>query len=174
MATFLATREQTLKFFTKTYAYKIIAGALGWLLAACFTQALAMDAVHKLAQKEKPLLLDTLRDLVNIESGSYDNEGLERMAAFLNKRFTQLGAKVEMIDGNAEATRDSGSPEKIGRTLKATFTGTGTKKILLLAHMDTVYKRGMLSGQPFKIDGDRAYGLGIADDRHGKIGRAHV
>ena len=41
------------------------------------------------------------------------------------------------------------------------------KKILLLAHMDTVYPRGMLAGQPFKIDGGRAWGLGIADDKHG-------
>jgi glutamate carboxypeptidase len=45
--------------------------------------------------------------------------------------------------------------------------GTGTAKILLLAHMDTVYPRGMLAKQPFRIEGTRAYGLGIADDKHG-------
>ena len=33
--------------------------------------------------------------------------------------------------------------------------------------MDTVYLRGMLAQQPFRIDGNRAYGLGIADDKHG-------
>jgi glutamate carboxypeptidase len=33
--------------------------------------------------------------------------------------------------------------------------------------MDTVYRNGMLKDQPFRIDGDRAYGLGIADDKHG-------
>ena len=33
--------------------------------------------------------------------------------------------------------------------------------------MDTVYLRGMLKDQPFRIDGDKAYGLGIADDKHG-------
>jgi glutamate carboxypeptidase len=59
------------------------------------------------------------------------------------------------------------TPKKIGKMVRATFTGTGTKKILLLAHMDTVYPRGMLAGQPFKIEGDRAYGLGIADDKQG-------
>ena len=51
--------------------------------------------------------------------------------------------------------------------VRATFTGTGTKKILLLAHMDTVYPRGMLAKQPFRIKGDRAYGVGIADDKQG-------
>jgi glutamate carboxypeptidase len=49
----------------------------------------------------------------------------------------------------------------------AEFKGTGTKKIMLIAHMDTVYLRGMLKDQPFRIDGDRAYGLGIADDKQG-------
>jgi glutamate carboxypeptidase len=33
--------------------------------------------------------------------------------------------------------------------------------------MDTVYLRGMLARQPFRIDGNRAYGLGIADDKQG-------
>jgi glutamate carboxypeptidase len=33
--------------------------------------------------------------------------------------------------------------------------------------MDTVYLRGMLKDQPFRIDGDKAYGLGIADDKQG-------
>lgn len=147
---------------TNTYINFII-----WAFVLAATPVAAMEAVQKLAQKEKPLLLDTLRDLVNIESGSFDHEGLEQIAAHLGKRFTQLGAKVDMIDGNAGATRDSGSPEKLGRMLRATFTGTGAKKILLLAHMDTVYRKGMLAGQPYKIEGDRAYGLGIADNRQG-------
>src|SRR5882757_2957552 len=59
------------------------------------------------------------------------------------------------------------TPEKIGKMVRATFTGKGTKKILLIAHMDTVYLRGMLANQPFRIDGNRAYGLGIADDKQG-------
>ena len=33
--------------------------------------------------------------------------------------------------------------------------------------MDTVYLKGMLAKQPFRIDGDRAYGLGISDDKQG-------
>jgi glutamate carboxypeptidase len=33
--------------------------------------------------------------------------------------------------------------------------------------MDTVYLRGMLEDQPFRIDGERAYGLAIADNKQG-------
>jgi glutamate carboxypeptidase len=40
--------------------------------------------------------------------------------------------------------------------------------------MDTVYQRGMLAKQPFRVDGGRAYGLGIADDKHGVALVLHV
>ena len=58
----------------KTYSYIIFLLALGVVMVSLPTQA--MEAGYKLAQKEKPLLLDTLKDLVNIESGSYDLAGL--------------------------------------------------------------------------------------------------
>ena len=66
------------------------------------------------------------------------------------------------------------TPEKIGRVVRATFKGTGKKKILLIAHMDTVYTVGMLNKQPFRIEGDKAYGLGIADDKQGVAVITHV
>lgn len=139
-----------------------------WLggLAAPATGA-AVEPVLSLAQKEKSALLDTLRDLVSIESGSADREGLDRIAELIAGRLKALGGKVELIEPGPEIYKMFDTPEKIGRMVRGTFTGTGTRKILLLAHMDTVYPRGMLAQQPFKIDGDRIWGLGIADDRHG-------
>jgi glutamate carboxypeptidase len=82
-------------------------------------------------------------------------------------RLRALGGKVELIEPGPDAVRFRDTPEKLGKMVRATFTGTGTKKVLLLAHMDTVYPRGTLAQQPFKIEGDRTWGLGIADDRHG-------
>ena len=135
-------------------------------LAAC---ALALSAVpsraapdariHELAQQEKAPLLDTLRDLVNIESGSKDAEGLARLAALIGERLTRLGGKVEIVEPT-DIYRMDDTPEKPGAMVHAEFKGTGTKKIMLIAHMDTVYLRGMLKDQPFRIDGERAYGLG--------------
>jgi glutamate carboxypeptidase len=40
--------------------------------------------------------------------------------------------------------------------------------------MDTVYQKGMLEKQPFRVDGERAYGLGIADDKQGVALVLHV
>lgn len=38
---------------------------------------------------------------------------------------------------------------------------------MLMGHMDTVYPAGILQKQPYKVDGKRIYGPGIADDRGG-------
>ena len=66
---------------------------------------------------------------------------------------------MELIEPS-NVYRMEDTPEKIGKMVRATFAGTGTKKILLIAHMDMVHPRGMIAEQPFRIDGDRAYGLG--------------
>ena len=120
-----------------------------------------------LAKKEQPALLQTMKELVEIESGSADYDGLEKIAGVIAGRLKQLGAKVELVEAGPDIYKMFDTPEKIGKMVRATFSGAGTKKILLLAHMDTVYPRGMLAGQPFKIEGDRAFGLGIADNKHG-------
>jgi glutamate carboxypeptidase len=132
---------------------------------AAFAQP--VEPVLSLAKKEKQPLLDTLKDLVSIETGSRDLEGLDRAAYLIAGRLQSLGGKVDMIDTSADAYRMADTPERIGKVVRARFEGKGTKRILLLAHMDTVYLKGMLAKQPFRIDGDRAYGLGIVDDKQG-------
>ena len=91
-------------------------------IAAC---ALALSAVpsraqpggriHELAQQEKAPLLDTLRDLVNIESGSKDAEGLARLAALIGERLTRLGGKVEIVEPT-DIYRMDDTPPKPGIT----------------------------------------------------------
>lgn len=142
---------------------------LAAVCAACLGTAFAApDArIASLAAKEKPALLETLKELVSIESGSRDLEGLEKISDLIAAKFKAMGGEVELVDTSAEAYRMEDTPEKIGRAVRATFKGTGKKKIMLIAHMDTVYTVGMLNKQPFRVEGDKAYGLGIADDKQG-------
>jgi len=125
-----------------------------------------VDAVRAQARANKDPLLATLKDLVSIESGSRDLEGLGKLAALVAARLKALGGDVELVEP-ADVYRMADTPPQIGRMVRATFRGHGQKKILLIAHMDTVYLKGMLAKQPFRIDGERAYGLGIADDKQG-------
>jgi glutamate carboxypeptidase len=143
------------------------------LLTCCFalaSSALAapLEPVRSLAGKEKASLLTTLKDLVSIESGSGDREGLDKISALIAERLRALGGQVELVEPKeADVYRMVDTPQEIGRMVLARFNGTGTKKILLIAHMDTVYLHGMLAKQPFRVDGNHAYGLGIADDKQG-------
>lgn len=123
------------------------------------------DVLERARQEQAPLL-DTLRDLVSIESGSRDSVGLNRIAEIIASRLRALGGDVRLVEP-ADVTRFEDTPEQIGPAVLARFTGEGHARILLLAHMDTVYESGMGARQPFRIEGDRAYGLGIADDKHG-------
>ncbi|WP_019451400.1 M20/M25/M40 family metallo-hydrolase [Cupriavidus sp. BIS7] len=109
------------------------------------------------AQSAQPAVVQSLKDMVSIESGSANAEGLARMADYTAKRLQAIGAKVERI-----------APAKgHGPIVKATLTGTGKRKIMLIAHMDTVYPAGILKTQPIREDGNRLYGPGIADDKGG-------
>jgi len=140
--------------------------AMLFLAGVALAHGQAAEPVLALARQQKPALLDTLRELVSIESGSRDTEGLDRLAELIAKRLQALGGQVDLVEAS-DIYRMEDTPERIGRMVRATFSGTGTKKVLLIAHMDTVYQRGMLAKQPFRIDGNRAYGLGIADDKQG-------
>lgn len=140
--------------------------ALACLGAPAAVLAAPVAAVHDAAKGQQQAMLDTMRDLVNIESGSKDVEGVERIAALIGERLKALGGKVEILQP-ADIFRLDDTPERVGPIVHAEFKGSGQKKIMLIAHMDTVYRNGMLKDQPFRIDGDRAYGLGIADDKHG-------
>ncbi|MFN9471308.1 M20/M25/M40 family metallo-hydrolase [Acidovorax sp.] len=140
--------------------------SLSLAFAAAMAHAAPVADVHALAQKEQQPLLDTLRDLVHIESGSKDIEGLNQIAERIAAPLKQLGGTVEVLQ-TSDVYRLDDTPEKVGPAVQAVFKGTGSKKIMLIAHMDTVYLKGMLKDQPFRIDGDKAYGLGISDDKQG-------
>jgi len=140
--------------------------SLALALATTLAHAAPAADVHALAQQEQQPLLDTLRDLVNIESGSKDIEGLNRIAERIASQLKGLGGAVEILQPT-DIYRLDDTPEKVGPAVQAVFKGTGSASIMLIAHMDTVYLKGMLKDQPFRIDGGKAYGLGIADDKQG-------
>lgn len=110
------------------------------------------------AQAEQGATLKTLEQLVNIETGTGDAAGMAAMADLLTQRLQALGASV---------TRHKPDAGVAGENIVGRIRGTGTRKLLLMAHMDTVYVKGTLAKAPFRVEGSRAYGPGIADDKAG-------
>ena len=89
------------------------------LTAAAIAPAHAQrnEQVLSLAQKEQQPLLKTLEELVSIESGSRDLEGLDRIAKLIAGRLQALGGQVELVErvrrlqdgGHAGADRQDGA-----------------------------------------------------------------
>lgn len=119
--------------------------------------ATADAALRTAATKEQAAVIDTLRDLVMVESGSTDHEGVATLMTYLDKRLRALDAKVDRV---ASA---SGGPDMV----RGVFTGKGTLRVMLIAHADTVYDRGILAREPYHRKGNLLYGPGIADDKGG-------
>jgi len=124
------------------------------LPAAAQTRNAALFAA---AEKAQPAMIETLRELVLIESGSGNIPGLIRIADYAEARLKSLGATTERIK-----VLDS---ERI--MVKGVLTGSGALKVMLLAHLDTVYPEGILATQPIRTDGNKMFGPGIADDKGG-------
>ena len=128
-------------------------------LAVCAT-AHAAGPDEKLlaaARAAQPAVSESLREMVLIESGSADTAGLNRMSDYVEARLRALGAVTERI-------KISTGPAEM---VKGTFTGTGKRRFMLIAHTDTVYAKGILATEPYRQDGNKLYGPGIADDKGG-------
>ena len=80
-----------------------------------------------------------LEQLVAIDSGTGDGDGLAKVGAIYASKLREVGAIVEMSPPTATA---------VGDNLVATVTGTGKGRILLIAHMDTVFARGTAAAHP--------------------------
>src|SRR5690349_12948161 len=81
-----------------------------WCAAACCAAAVParaapVEPVRSLVQKEKPAVIETLGQLVGIESASRDKEGLDRIAELVLGRLAALGGKVELFEPGADAVK---------------------------------------------------------------------
>ena len=110
-------------------------------------------------------MLGLLEEVVNIDSGSYDKAGVDKVGDRFIQHFTERGllTKVEPHEtyGNAIHIRldDSLSNER---------------PIVLMGHRDTVFPKGEAARRIFKIEGGRAYGPGVADMKAGLVMNAFV
>jgi len=128
--------------------------------AICGTSFAQMDnALLASAQKRKPDFVQDLGTLVNFDSGTDDAKGLAQVEAFLAQRLKELGAKVEIV----------AAPPAAGRMVLGTFQGNGTKNVMMMIHYDTVFGVGEAAKRPFKVDGNKAYGPGVADAKGGAL-----
>ena len=110
------------------------------------------------AEYERSVAL--LERLVNQNSGTMNFPGVKTVGDMMRAELEPLGFKVEWLD-----------MAKAGRAghLVATKAGKkGSKKLLLIAHLDTVFEADS-PFQSFVRNGDEAVGPGAGDDKGGMV-----
>lgn len=108
------------------------------------------------------LYLSQLEYLVNTESCSDDPAGLNEVAAFFSGGFRELGWNVEEFDLAPQS----------GTCVVCTNRKAEHYDVLLIGHLDTVFPKG--TGVPYRVEGDRAYGAGVADMKQGCLMMYHL
>ncbi len=141
----------------KIVIIQLLTAVLCILCGAGFAQT--DDAVLAAAQMRKPVLIQDLATLVNIDSGTDDAKGLTQVESFLAQRLKDLGANVEI----------SAAQPAAGKMISGTLQGNGTKNIMLMIHYDTVFGAGEVARRPFRISGSKAFGPGVADAKGGVL-----
>lgn len=112
-----------------------------------------VELLEKAAGVQSMILTD-LEKIVNIDSPPDHATGLNQIQGFLTTKLKMLGGEITTV----------ASPRG-SYNIVATFTGTGKGRLLMMAHIDTVFKVGAVAERPFRIKGDRAYGPGVVDDK---------
>ncbi|MFS0658899.1 M20 family metallopeptidase [Niallia alba] len=103
-------------------------------------------------EQEKNNMLQLLERIVNIDSGSYQKTGVDKVGEILIREFEQLGfiAEVhEVVDR--------------GNNIVLKHKEATTPSVLLIGHIDTVFPAGTVQKRPFTIVGDQAKGPGVFD-----------
>jgi len=118
------------------------------------------DKVYQAATDGRADALELLREIVDIDSGTGDVAGGAKVEALLAARLRALGADVRTEPAEAAELPDN---------LLAVFHGTGKGKILIIAHIDTVFGPGTAAGRPFSLEGERGFGPGVGDEKGGVV-----
>lgn len=108
--------------------------------------------------------VDALREMVNVDCGSYTPQGVNRIADRCQDRFEAGGWAVDRRHHEPDGDTDQLGDLVIGR-----LTGAGSTRVLMIGHTDTVFDPGTVADRPFTIDGDRAHGPGVSDMKGGLL-----
>lgn len=117
------------------------------------------QVIEWLASQKQPMI-DLLRDVVNIDSGSFDKEGVDAVGTRFEQHFAEYGIETWREPHDVYGDAVHGLISK---------PGSNEKPVLLMGHRDTVFPKGEVAKRPFTIKGNLAHGPGVADMKAGVV-----
>lgn len=140
------------------------------LLAALIFPLFCLNA-QKLSQKEQKIVslvashnteaIQFLEQVVNVNSGTMNPEGVREVGTLFNTAFTGIGFNTQWID----------MPEEMNRAghLFASIDGNKGKRLLLIGHLDTVFEDDSEFQKFEPINDSIAKGPGANDMKGGDV-----
>ncbi len=120
-------------------------------------EMLVMTSVLESIEGSADRMLRFLEKLVNIDSGCDNPEGIAEVAH-------TVGSFLEGIDFAVEYLEYPGVCTHVLARRKGP---TGGKRVMILGHLDTVFRKGTAQSRPFTIKGEKAFGPGVLDMKGG-------
>lgn len=109
-------------------------------------------------EERRDSISNSIREIVDIESPSFDEARSRAVADRIEKQVADLGVSFERI-----------AAQGVGEhVIIRAFPGEG-KHTLFLGHTDTVHPVGTHERNPTRIEGDKFYGCGIFDMKSGVV-----
>ena len=113
---------------------------------------------------QRGAMTDLLRRMVDTDSGSYDKPGIDAVGGLVREFLEGHGIPVEVLP-----------QPRHGDCLRAAVAGStgpagaNSGNVVLMGHRDTVFPEGEAARRPFTIEGNLAYGPGVADMKAGLV-----
>ena len=119
-----------------------------------------LEAASAWLGEQRSAMQTALADLVDIDSNSYDKAGTDRVAeamrGWLQADDIEAQHLADLADGDVLIARLPG------------LSGSEAP-VVLMGHRDTVFPTGTVPQRPWRVEGDRGYGPGVADMKSGLV-----
>lgn len=117
---------------------------------------------------QQDAMIALLKEVVDIDSGSYNKAGTDAVGAAFERFFASQGIPVERVKQSVHGDCLRATPAWDGPA------GNAGGNIVLMGHRDTVFPDGEVARRPFTIIDGIATGPGVADMKAGLVMNAFV
>ena len=118
-----------------------------------------LKQVYDYIDSQKEAIVETLREVVNIESYGYSKEDVNKVAIKFKELFEAEGLCCKLIPAEPNGYCLSGI---LGKDRPG-------KPVIFAGHMDTALEIGTLAKRPFKVVDGNAEGIGVLDMKGGIV-----
>ncbi len=120
-------------------------------------------AISGWLQERLPDFLADLHGVVGVDCGTTNKTGVDAVGRLACDRLAAIGCELVRYP-----------LAEYGDCWQATLRGSGTARILLSGHLDTVYADGTVAARPMRQEGKRLLGPGVSDMKGGLLGGCYA